>query len=129
MKLTNPEAIQESEREFIDTINAELDWEAIERILYEKHGFILQDEVEYKDGDLIVHRDQIAYRFNFEIKVPLSVVFNRKGECLDLLTHHGEDLETSETPNASGMEKSPVDVDQMASNIAGMISEINQGDE
>ena len=29
MKLTNPEKIQASEKEFIDAINAELDWEAI----------------------------------------------------------------------------------------------------
>ncbi|MCG8529782.1 MAG: hypothetical protein MI749_03865 [Desulfovibrionales bacterium] len=128
MKLTNPEAIQESEREFIDTINAELDWETIEHILYEKHGFTLQDEVEYKDGDLIVHRDQIAYRFNFEIKVPLSVLFNRKGECLDILTHHG-DGDSEQALEEEAKEAAVPPVDKMVSNIAGMISEINQGDE
>ena len=39
MKLINPETIQESEQEFIDTINAELDWDAIEKMLLEKHNF------------------------------------------------------------------------------------------
>ena len=43
-----------------DTINAELDWEAIEKLLFEKHNFSLQEEVEYKNGDMIVHKDSIA---------------------------------------------------------------------
>jgi len=57
MKLTNSESIQESEKEFIDTINAELDWEAIEKMLLEKHSFTLQEEIDYKDGDLVVYND------------------------------------------------------------------------
>ena len=144
MKLTNPETIQESEKEFIDTINAELDWEAIEKMLLEKHGFTLQDEIEYKDGDLVVHNDQIAYKFEFEIKVPLSVVFNREGECLEILTVREEEddgadeafPEDEPLPEISDdAGTSPVEITQedkvarMASNIADMISEINQGDE
>ena len=54
MKLTNPETIQECEKEFIDTINAELDWDTIEKLLLEKHKFAIQDEVDYKEGNLIV---------------------------------------------------------------------------
>jgi len=60
MKLTNPETIQDGEKEFIDTINAELDWSAIEKILFEKHSLTLQEEIEYKNGDLVVYQDQIA---------------------------------------------------------------------
>ncbi|MBU1194894.1 MAG: hypothetical protein KKE62_12660 [Proteobacteria bacterium] len=136
MKLTSQETIQESEKEFIDTINAELDWEAIEKMLLEKHGFTLQDEIEYKDGDLVVYNDSIAYKFDFEIKVPLSVIFNRDGECLEISTVR-EDFESEDE---SGMNETrtkefsdhpePEDrVAQMASNLADMISEINQGDE
>ena len=133
MKLTNPETIQESEKEFIDTINAELDWEAIEKMLLEKHSFTLQDEIDYKNGDLIVYNNNIAYKFDFEIKVPLSVIFNRQGECLDISTlrddfeEEGEDalLHEENTPPSISSEKEDK-VAQMASNIADMISEINQ---
>ena len=135
MKLTKPETIQESEKEFIDTINAELDWDAIEKLLLEKHQFAIQDEVDYKEGNLIVHKNQIAYKFDFEIKVPLSVIFNRQGECLEISTlrdevegkennlfkendYTGQD-EPVKTPNRDK-------VGQMASDIADMISEINQ---
>ncbi len=86
MKITNTETIRSSEREFIDNINAELDWDAIETLLREKHNFTLEEDVDYKKGDLVVFNDQIAYRFDFQIKVPLSVVFGRDGTCLDLST-------------------------------------------
>lgn len=133
MKLTNPETIKENEKEFIDTINAELDWEAIEKMLLEKHRFTLQEEIDYKKGDLVVHDDTIAYKFDFEIKVPLSIIFNREGECLEISTLR-DDFE-EEDDGSLPREKqadTPINseqndkVAQMASNIADMISEINQ---
>ncbi|MCP4670753.1 MAG: hypothetical protein GY857_05550 [Desulfobacula sp.] len=143
MKLTSPDNIAQSEKEFIDTINAELDWEAIEKLLLEKHKFTLQEEIDYKDGDLIVHNDSIAYKFDFEIKVPLSVIFNREGECLELSTLR-DDFEEDEEDGNYEKESLMIEdeneiipekkietngkVGQMASNIADMISEINEGD-
>jgi hypothetical protein len=129
MKLTNPETISESEKEFIDTINAELDWEAIEKILLEKHGFTLQEGIDYKEGDLVVHNNEIAYRFDFEIKVPLSVIFNREGECLEMSTVRDDFEEDDDPPASQDPAESENKVASMASNIADMISEINQGDE
>ena len=138
MKLTSPDNIAQSEKEFIDTINAELDWEAIEKLLLEKHQFTLQEEIDYKDGDLIVHNDAIAYKFDFEIKVPLSVIFNRQGECLEISTLRDDFKKEDEDPvmiedeDAIPPDKNfmPDDkTDQLASNIADMISEINEEDE
>ncbi len=142
MKLTtNPETIQESEKEFIDTINAELDWDAIEQLLLDKHGFVVEDDVDYKDGNLVVHNNEIAYKFEFEIKVPLSVIFNRDGDCLDISTQRDEsddeiepmeglvdEIDESDT-EAGSIQATPQDsgkVGEMASEIADMISEINK---
>jgi hypothetical protein len=134
MKLTNPETIQEGEKEFIDTINAELDWDAIEKMLFEKHSLTLQEEIEYKNGDLVVYKDRIAYKFDFEIKVPLSVIFDRQGECLEISTvregfEQGEDEVENELKSSSLRTEKKDKVTQMALEIADMISEINQGDE
>ncbi len=139
MKLTNPETIQESEKEFIDTINAELDWDAIEQMLLDKHGFVVQEDVDYKDGNLVVHENQIAYKFDFEIKVPLSVIFNRDGECLDISTQRDEHDDEPMEGLVDGIDESGNETDdmqlapeasgkteEMASEIADMISEINK---
>nr|WP_320193229.1 hypothetical protein [uncultured Desulfobacter sp.] len=134
MKLTNPESIQESEKEFIDTINAELDWDIIEQMLLDKHNFAVQDDIEYKDGNLIVYNNEIAYKFDFQIKVPLSVIFNRSGECLSMsTTRDNEDAEVNEdeqglnssTHQTSNGEPDKSKVEGMAIEIADLISEIN----
>lgn len=133
MKLTNSELIQESEKEFIDTINAELDWNAIEQMILEKHGFSVQDDVVYKDGNLIVHKNEIAYKFDFEIKVPLSVIFNRDGECLEISTQKGAD-HSNVNENRGDIDQPSTKVkdngsqrksEDMVSEIIDMISEIN----
>ncbi len=131
MKISNPETIEESEKEFIDMINAELDWETIEDLLMEKHNFTLQEEVEYKNGDIVVHNDSIAYKFDFNIKVPLSIIFNRTGEFLELLTSEPEEPEESEEngidTDINNESKNKGDKkEKLATDIADMISEINQ---
>ncbi len=133
MKISNPETIEESEKEFIDMINAELDWETIENLLLEKHNFTLQEEVEYKNGDIIVHNDSIAYKFDFSIKVPLSIVFSREGEFLEFSTANSDDTEESDDDDESFDEAEKIDTKEderpkLASDIADMISEINQED-
>lgn len=140
MKFINSERIKENEKKFIDTINAALDWEAIGKMLMEKHKFTLQEKIECENGDLVVCNDTIAYKFDFEIKVPLSVMVNRQGECLEISTPGKEDeeqdedalfqdLDTDVNPDPPISLEQENKVAQMASNIADMISEINQGDE
>ncbi|WP_457551961.1 hypothetical protein [Desulfobacula sp.] len=136
MKLINSKNLQESEKEFIDTINAELDWDAIKKMLMEKPGFILPEKIECNKGDLVVYKDEIAYKFDFEIKIPVSVTVNRQGDCLDISNLGKEDEESNDPAfSQKGDTNPPIGPDQenkvaqMASNIADMISEINQGDE
>jgi len=140
MKLINSETIQESEKEFIDTIKAEMDWKGIEKMLIEKRNFILQENTECKNGDLVVYRDMIAYKFDFEIKISLTVMVSRQGECLEISNMGKADEEQDEdalfqyvdtdvNPDPPISAEPENKVAQMASNIADMISEINQGDE
>jgi len=141
MKVANQETIQEGEREFIDTINAELNWESIEQLLYEKFRLALRDEVEYRSGGLMVYKDDVAYKFTFDVKVPISIVFDSQGECLDLSSplpdeeeqedeEEGENRSDFKTPENEFHERAGSDgFAEKASELAGMIDEINQGDE
>ncbi len=109
MKIINPDSIHNSEEDFIDTINAELDWEVIEKFLLEKHKFSMQDDVDYKKGDIVVYKDQIAYKYDFDIKVALSIVLGRDGKCLEISTSGDIDPEVEsesefESESESGFE-------------------------
>jgi hypothetical protein len=86
MKITNSEIIKSGERELIDAITGDLDWRVIEKIVADKHHLCLRDDVDYKSGDLVVVENQIAYKLDFEVRVSLSVLFDRQGNFLKLDT-------------------------------------------
>jgi hypothetical protein len=82
MKVTSDRVIRSGEQELLDAITADLDWEAVEAAFVGRHNLPLGDDVSYKKGDLVVHEDRIAYRLEFEIKVPLSMLLDREGNCI-----------------------------------------------
>lgn len=151
MKVTDSDIIQTGEKELIDAITGDLDWEAIEKIFKNKYHLGFQEDIEYKNGDIVVHNNQIAYKLNFDVRISLSVLFDRKGECLTVsaLTDEQEQsqkdsispgmiqqseaddhLDMIDDPAENTLIESEVEVNenvsQMASKIADMISEINQ---
>lgn len=143
MKITDSDAIKNSEKELIDAITGELDWSAIEKLLREKHNIGLQDDVEFRNGDLTVFKNQIAYKLDFDVKITLSVVFDRLGNCLKLTAAGDEDADDTPTKPEAVMPQEAKEnenedtliaqsgatgssgVNSIASEIAGMISEIN----
>lgn len=103
MKITDTEVIKSGERELIDAITADLDWGMIEGIFQEEHGLGIDEEVEYKKGDMVVHEGNIAYQLDFEVKVTISVLLDRNGNYISVALSNGarEDRE-EETHEISG---------------------------
>ena len=86
LRITDSETIKSCEREMIDTIIGDLDWDVLEKIFKEKHQLSIEDDVEYREGDLVVHDNQVAYKLDFDVKVTLTVLFDRNGDYLSLAT-------------------------------------------
>ena len=84
MKITDSEIIKNGEQELIDAITADLDWGAIEEIFIKEHNLGIEEDIEYKSGDIVAFDNQIAYKLEFEVKVKLSVLINRDGEYLSV---------------------------------------------
>ena len=103
MKLTNADLIRNREKALLETISGDLDLDSIRKLLEAKYRLNLDgDNLVCRDGDLVVHDNQVAYKVQFQAVVSLSLLFNRQGECLetDLFTAlaEPEDL-ASETPD------------------------------
>lgn len=120
MKITDSEVIKNGEAELIDSITGDLNWQVIETLLKEKHNLGLQDEVEYKQGDLVIHGGQIAYKLDFDVKVTLSVLFDRQGNCLDLSTS-GDLIDAGDHVNN---DTAPADDDSTAADMASDASNL-----
>ena len=86
MKITQPDVIRRGERELMDSIIADLDWKNIEKIFKEKHNIIIEDDIEYKKGDIVIQENQVAYELNFEVKLSLTLLCDRQGKYLSVNT-------------------------------------------
>jgi tetratricopeptide (TPR) repeat protein len=84
IKIIDENVIKKREREFIDAIKAGLDWGLIKNILKEKYRARIHNFVNYQQGNIVVHNNNVAYKFDFEIKMPLSVVIDRSGDYLKI---------------------------------------------
>ena len=116
MKITNSDVIKSGENELIDAITADMDWGAIEEIFRKEHKLNIEEDVEYKKGDIVVHNNQVAYNLIFDIKVTLSVLLDREGNHISISSNSDlgtisdvNDLtgEVKDTPDTtlSGMEQ------------------------
>ena len=86
LKITDAEVIKSGERELLDVIIGDLDWEAIEKIVRERHLLSIQDDVEFRQGDLVVYDNTVAYKLDFDAKVTLTILFDRDGNYLSFST-------------------------------------------
>ncbi len=136
MKITDTENIKNGEGDFIDGLVGELDWSIIEKLLREKYNLELHDDVEYKNGDIVIHDNKVSYKINFDVRVTLSLLFGRDGECLEITTSGEDDIENDDEIPVAGdvdfdevervLERKPEGaVDKIASQISNMIDEIN----
>jgi hypothetical protein len=105
MKISNSEIIRDGEHELFDAITGDLDWGVVERIFKERHGLQIEEDVEYKGGDIIVHNDQIAYSLKFEAKVTLSILLDREGNHIAVSPI--QDAPEDPAPGASGRSEEP----------------------
>ena len=103
MKITDSDIIKNGEQELIDAITADLDWGAIEDIFLKEHNLGIDEDIEYKSGDIVAVDNRIAYKLEFEVKVNLSVLLDRNGDYLSVNIYNKKDIpgddETAEPDN------------------------------
>ena len=136
MRITNSEVIKSGEQDLIDAITADLDWGAIENIFREQHNLGIDEDVEYKQGDIVVHENQIAYQLQFEVKVTVSVLLDREGNYLSVAVSENNQevlqdkidespqLNDNECSQEKALETDKEDSDQKISRIASEVGEI-----
>ena len=84
MKITDKNVIKNGEKELINTITNDLDWSAIKKEFKKKYSINIQDDVKYRRGEIVVYDNNVAYRLDFDVKMSLSILFDRTGDYLSI---------------------------------------------
>ncbi len=120
------------EDDLLEDMHQSVDWPFVVGKLREKYKIAVQDDVAYVDGGIVVHQKEIAYQLDVDVKVRLSVICDKSGNCLKLSTvRHkakrlaklsGKEAGFQDGPNNSRRQ----DMARMATGLADMIADINQ---
>ncbi len=90
MKITDEYNIRNIETDLMKNLIEDIDWRAVEAIIRENYRIGINEDIRYRQGDIVVHNDQVAYRVNFDVTVPFSILFDRAGEYLTIGTSEAD---------------------------------------
>lgn len=79
MKIADPESIKAGEQELINSIMGKLNSEIIESIA---SGKLVIDNMEFRNGDMMIYKNRIVYKMDFQTSVAISVMFDREGNLI-----------------------------------------------
>jgi hypothetical protein len=94
MKITDPQVIQNGEKNLIAAVQKNLDLETVKLILKDR---IADTSFLSKGGQIVVHDNQIAFRLDFDLNLSGSLLFDRQGNYIPEASEPApdEDADTS----------------------------------
>jgi len=133
VKITNSDLIKNREKELLEVISGDLDRETIRQLLAAKYSMDLDsDSLVCRDGDLVVHENQVAYKLAFRAEVILSLLFNRQGDCLDIESVEVEQDaadKTTEAPDSGAYATVSAEEEDLEVPESGAYATVSTGEE
>ena len=130
--MISPEALQSGERKLLRFIAGYLDKEALKQAVNQAYDISVSDSLRHRSGRITVREGAVAYQLDFDLTVNLSILLSRSGELLAIRSPQLDSRAAERSGEKSKKEKgegegatNPDDA-RMASDIARMISEINE---
>lgn len=72
--------VEEAKRDLINQLKLKIDQTDIETVCREQYGIESIKGYEYKDGDIVIDNNQVAFKLDFEVRFPISILLNNGGE-------------------------------------------------
>jgi hypothetical protein len=72
-------AVEAVKRELINQLKSKIKQAHIETVCREQYGINSIEGYECIDGDLVIDNDQVAFKLDFEVRFPVSLLINTDG--------------------------------------------------
>lgn len=123
MKLARKEIIGACEKQMLKLIVKNIDKSALKSAIRDKYDLAPGDDIFCHGGDISIKDGEIVYRLDFSLRVGISVFLDRSGENVDVRASEENVTEIADGPGDLSTDE---ESRQLASEIAKMLSEINQ---
>ena len=100
MRILSPGIITKEEDVFITSIKSTFNSNNIEKVFKDQYNLSSISRADFKEGDIVVYNEQIAFKLGFEVKVSFAILMDRSGnflgikDCGNDATSNGEPYDT-----------------------------------
>jgi len=79
-------AFEKAKHQVIEQIKSNIDSDYLRKLCLEKYGIRNLGSLEYKEGDIVMDGDEVAFKLDFEIRLPVSFLISGKENSTNSLT-------------------------------------------
>jgi len=101
MIIIEPEFIQTGENQLFLSMLSFLDELQIEKIFKDTYGLLLKQKMQFVDGEIIVYKNQIAYKFEFKSVAEFLVLLDERGKFSGFTQPRNLEYLSAETTESS----------------------------
>ena len=78
----NPDILEKAVADLVEKVKADIQLDQVKAICKNQLGIEKVDKVECTNGDIVTHKDQVAFKLDFKISYNLSLLVDRKGDFI-----------------------------------------------
>ena len=73
------QTVEEAKREVINQLKPKINQACVEAVCREQYGIETITGYECKDGDIVIDNENVAFKLDFEVRFPVSILINNGG--------------------------------------------------
>lgn len=93
MKITDPDVIKNGEKDLIEAVKEDIDWNALKDVIKEQMEI---SSFSAQGGGLLVHNNRIAFKIDFDLSFKGSLMFDREGNYIASEAQPAESTDSAE---------------------------------
>ena len=74
------QTVEEAKHEVINQLKSKINQACLEAVCREQYGIETIEGYECKNGDIVIDNDQVAFKLDFEVRFPISILINNGGD-------------------------------------------------
>lgn len=112
--------------ELVDQVKSKIDLNLnyVKKRCKEKYGIEKIEGVEHKDGNIVVYKDRIACKLNYEIRFPISVLITTK-KNINSTSSEDNDTRSEMDVLSKGLGDSPKEFDDLLEEVDEIAPELD----
>ena len=75
--------VENAKRELIEKLKSNIDLDQVKATCNEQYGIEMVEGIDLKNGDIVSHNNQVAYRLDFDIRFSMFMLIDNEGNCIN----------------------------------------------